>query len=76
MNQQSTLIFELKSLKKIYNDQAVLNIDRLQFHRGTIYGIIGPIGSGKSTLLNIMAGHDKQSDGTLKYDMNQFQTNW
>ena len=76
MNQQSTLIFELKSLKKIYNDQAVLNIDRLQFHRGTIYGITGSIGSGKSTLLNIMAGHDKQSDGTLKYDMNQFQTNW
>ena len=76
MNQQSTLIFELKSLKKTYNDQTVLNIDRLQFHRGTIYGITGSIGSGKSTLLNIMAGHDKQSDGTLKYDMNQFQTNW
>ena len=76
MSQQSTLIYELKGLRKIYNDQTVLNIGRLQFHRGTIYGIVGPIGSGKSTLLNIMAGLDKESHGTLKYDMNQFETNW
>ena len=49
MSQQSTLIYELKGLKKSYNDQTILNIGRLQFHRGTIYGIVGPIGSGKST---------------------------
>ena len=72
MNQQSTLIYELKGLKKSYNKQTVLNIGRLQFHRGTIYGVIGPIGSGKSTLLNIMAGLEKETHGTLKYDMNQF----
>jgi ABC-type multidrug transport system ATPase subunit len=76
MSQQSTLIYELKGLKKTYNDQTVLNIGRLQFHRGTIYGVVGPIGSGKSTLLKIMAGLKKESDGTLKYDMNQFKTNW
>ena len=76
MNQQSTLIYELKGLKKTYNNQTVLNIRRLQFHRGTIYGIVGPIGSGKTTLLNLMSGHDKESDGLLKYDMNQFKTNW
>jgi ABC-type multidrug transport system ATPase subunit len=76
MNQQSTLIYELKGLKKSYNKQTVLNIGRLQFHRGTIYGVIGPIGSGKSTLLNIMAGLEKETHGTLKYDMNQFETNW
>ena len=46
MNQQSTLIYELKGLKKSYNKQTGLNIGRLQFHRGTIYGVIGPIGSG------------------------------
>ena len=76
MNQQSTLIYELKGLKKTYNNQTVLNIRRLQFHRGTIYGIVGPIGSGKTTLLNLMSGHDKESDGLLKYDMNQFKTYW
>ena len=76
MSQQSTLIYELKGLKKSYNDQTILNIGRLQFHRGTIYGIVGPIGSGKSTLLNIMAGLERESQGSIKYDMNQFETNW
>jgi len=76
MSQQSTLIYELKGLKKTYKDQTVLNIGRLQFHRGTIYGLVGPIGSGKSTLLNIMAGLDKESQGIVKYDKNQFETNW
>ena len=34
---------------------------------GQAIAVVGASGSGKSTLLNIMAGHDKQSDGTLKY---------
>jgi ABC-type multidrug transport system ATPase subunit len=76
MDQQLNLIFELKDLKKTYKENTVLSIGRLQFHRGTIYGIVGPIGSGKTTLLNIMAGLDSQSSGTMKYDNNEFKTNW
>ncbi|MEA1881032.1 MAG: ATP-binding cassette domain-containing protein [Candidatus Marinimicrobia bacterium] len=76
MSQKSTLIYELNSLKKTYGDDTVLNIRRLQFHRGTIYGVIGTIGSGKSTLFNIMAGADIQSEGTVKYDDGEFETNW
>ena len=76
MDQQLNLIFELKDLKKTYKENTVLSIGRLQFHRGTIYGIVGPIGSGKTTLLNIMAGLDRQSSGTIKYDNNEFKTNW
>ena len=76
MNKLSTLIYELKGLRKTYNDQTVLNIGRLQFHRGTVYGIIGPIGSGKSTLMKIMAGIDKESDGTIKYEDEPFESNW
>ena len=45
MDQQLNLIFELKDLKKNYKENTVLSIGRLQFHRGTIYGIVGPIGS-------------------------------
>ena len=33
----------------------------MEFHRGTIYGIVGPIGSGKSTLLKMLGGKVKQS---------------
>ncbi len=76
MNQRSTLIYELKGLKKTFNNETVLNIGRLQFHRGTVYGIVGSVGSGKSTLLNIMAGLEKESEGTVKYDNSSFETNW
>ena len=76
MNQQSTLIYELKGVKKTFNSETVLNVGRLQFHRGTVYGIVGPVGSGKSTLMNILAGSDKESKGTVKYDNISFQTNW
>ena len=76
MDQQLNLFFELKDLKKTYKENTVLDIGRLQFHRGAIYGIVGPIGSGKTTLLNIMAGLDRQSSGTIKYDNNEFKTNW
>ena len=51
MSKKPTLIYELKNLKKVYNNNPVLNIGRLQIHRGTLYGILGPVGSGKTTLL-------------------------
>jgi len=76
MSKQSTLIYELKGLKMSYNDHVALNVGRLQFHRGTIYGIIGSIGSGKSTLLNVMAGLEKESEGSIMYDMKSFDRNW
>ena len=75
MNQLTNLIYELKALKKVYKEQTVINISRLQFHRGTIYGIVGPIGSGKSTLLKILSGLLKESSGSLKYDNNPFEMN-
>jgi len=76
MNQRSTLIYELKGVKKTFNSETVLNVGRLQFHRGTVYGIVGSVGSGKSTLMNILAGSDKESKGTVKYDNTSFETNW
>ena len=42
MSQVSSLIYEINNLKKIYNDHEVINIRQLKFHRGTIYGIVGP----------------------------------
>jgi len=75
MNQSKNLIYELNHLKKTYQKQIVININRLQFHRGTIYGIVGSIGSGKSTLLKILNGSLKQSSGTLKYEDYPFRLN-
>ena len=76
MGKKATLIYELKNLKKVYNNNPILSIGRLQIHRGTIYGILGPIGSGKTALLRMLAGHDSQSEGDLLYDHSAFQRSW
>ena len=76
MGKKDTLIYELKNLKKIYNNISALSIGRLKIHRGTIYGILGPIGSGKTTLLKILAGYDRQTEGKLLYDHSEFQRSW
>ena len=75
MNKLKNLIYELNHLKKTYRDQTVINISQLEFHRGTIYGIVGPTGSGKSTLLNMLGGKIKQSSGNLKYEDYPFKLN-
>lgn len=76
MNPRSKLIYRIENLKKKYGERIVLQIGRLQFHPGTIYGVIGPIGSGKTSLLKIMAAQDKQSSGLIEYDSEPFNTNW
>ncbi|RMF10638.1 MAG: ATP-binding cassette domain-containing protein [Candidatus Neomarinimicrobiota bacterium] len=76
MNQRSKLIYEIRDLKKDYGPRTVLQIGHLQFHPGTIYGIVGAIGSGKTTLLKIMAGIERQTSGVLKYDGEEFKTTW
>jgi ABC-type multidrug transport system ATPase subunit len=76
MSPRSKLIYRIENLKKTYGDRTVLQVGRLQFHPGTIYGLIGPIGSGKTTLLKIMAALEKPTSGMIEYDSETFQTNW
>lgn len=76
MSQRTTAIYDIKGLKKSYEDHSILNIRRLEIHRGTIYGMIGPIGSGKSTFFNILAGFTKPTDGRVKFENEEFETNW
>ncbi|MDO9534414.1 MAG: phosphate ABC transporter ATP-binding protein [Bacillota bacterium] len=47
------IILEVKNLSKVF-DKEVLNIKKLSFRRGKVYGIIGPSGSGKSTFLRLV----------------------
>ena len=70
------LIFKMNDLKKDYGLYNILKVKKLEIHPGTIYGIVGTIGSGKTTLLNLLAGHDKESSGTLLYDGNSYEKNW
>jgi ATP-binding cassette ChvD family protein len=60
------IIFQLHELKKYYGQRLVLNDITLSFLEGAKIGVIGPNGAGKSTLLRIMAGLDRQFEGTAK----------
>ena len=60
------IIYQLQDLKKYFGQREVLKGITLAFLEGAKIGIIGPNGAGKSTLLRIMAGVDKQFEGTAK----------
>ena len=64
---------KLINISKTYKNKLnkVLALDNISLdidHKG-LYVIYGPSGSGKSTLLNIIAGIDKEYDGTYENDL-------
>ena len=58
MNRIQIPIYELNNIKVVRDNVVNLKVKNFKFHRGAIYGIVGPIGAGKSTLLNALAGRD------------------
>ncbi len=59
-------IFSLETLTKTYGRNPVLKEVSLVFLKGAKIGVIGANGAGKSTLLRIMAGQDKEFDGSAR----------
>ena len=57
----------LESVKKIYGERTVLDIDNLQVEPGSLIFVIGQNGAGKSTMLNIIAGIETCSSGRVCY---------
>ena len=57
-------IFEMKDVTKAFGEKMVLQDISLSFFYGAKIGVVGENGSGKSTLLKIMAGIDKDFDGS------------
>jgi ATPase subunit of ABC transporter with duplicated ATPase domains len=54
----------MKDVTKAFGEKVVLRDISLSFYYGAKIGVVGENGSGKSTLLKIMAGIDKEFDGT------------
>jgi ATP-binding cassette ChvD family protein len=57
-------VFEMHDVTKMFGDKVVLADISLSFYYSAKIGIVGENGSGKSTLLKIMAGLDKDIQGT------------
>src|SRR6056300_2006870 len=59
-------IYQVENLTKKHGQKTVLDDVWLAFYPGAKIGVLGPNGAGKSTLLRIMAGQDKDFDGTAR----------
>jgi len=61
-------MFTMVGLSKTLPDKSkqILNNINLSFYPGAKIGVVGLNGSGKSTMLKIMAGLDKEFDGTAR----------
>ena len=57
-------IFEMRNVSKAFGEKVVLRNINLSFYYGAKIGVVGENGAGKSTLLRIMAGLDRDIDGT------------
>ncbi len=59
-------IYQIEDLTKKHGQKEVLKNIWLAFYPGAKIGVLGNNGAGKSTLLRIMAGQDKNFDGTAR----------
>ncbi len=58
-------IMQLEKVQKAFNKKVIFQDVTLAFYYGAKIGVLGANGQGKSTLLKIMAGVDKDFEGTL-----------
>lgn len=59
-------IYQIESLKKKHGQKVILEDVWLAFYPGAKIGVLGPNGAGKSTLMKIMAGKDKEFEGSAR----------
>jgi len=66
-------LIELTGVRKVYRmgDEKIVALDdvTLSFERGKTYCLLGTSGSGKSTLLNILAGLEKPTRGSIRFNL-------
>jgi tungstate transport system ATP-binding protein len=58
------IILSVEKLSKVYKRE-VLNVKKLSFQKGKIYGLIGPSGAGKSTLLRLVNLLEEPTTGSI-----------
>ena len=61
-------IFSIKKLHFLHKKDKILNINKFDLHRGTMYLFSGSMGSGKSTLMKILAKNKNIDSNQLFYE--------
>lgn len=59
---------KLEGIQQRFGSRLALDIDRLDFHRGHVYAIVGSNGCGKTTLARIVCGLQCPTAGVRKVD--------
>ena len=67
VNEESRLV-ELRSIRKSFGENVVLDGIDLSIGRGEVVVIAGPSGSGKSTMLRCINGLETVDDGEVRFD--------
>jgi ATP-binding cassette ChvD family protein len=66
--EEPKIIFSMMRVSKKIERKEILRDISLSFYYGAKIGVLGLNGSGKSSLLRLLAGRDKEFDGTIHFE--------
>ena len=61
-------LLEIRGVVKTFGQLTALGGVDVSVERGEFHGLIGPNGSGKSTLMKCIAGAERPTSGTIRFD--------
>ncbi|HEX9494914.1 MAG TPA: ABC transporter ATP-binding protein [Candidatus Limnocylindria bacterium] len=61
------MLLETRSLTKRFGGVVAVNTIDLAIPERQVFGLIGPNGAGKTTLINLISGHFRADEGTIRF---------